>query len=124
MPPAAPPYRPRTLDSLLEDRLGSSGAVVIEGAKGTGKTETARQRAASVAYLDTDLQLRQLLTIDPSLVLEGARPRLLDEWQVAPELWNYVRRAVDEARQPGQFILTGSATPTDDHTRHSGAGRF
>lgn|SRR5690554_164577 len=117
-------YLPRIIDSELLSRMRSSGAVVIEGAKGTGKTATASQVAASSAYLDTDVQLRRLLEIDPALVLDGARPRLLDEWQVAPELWNYVRRAVDEAGAPGQFVLTGSAVPVDDRTRHSGAGRF
>lgn len=117
-------YQPRLLDDRLRARLLSSGAVVIEGAKGTGKTATAGQVAKSSAYLDTDMQLRRLLEIDPALVLEGARPRLLDEWQVAPELWNYVRRAVDDDGRPGQFILTGSAAPVDDRTRHSGAGRF
>ncbi len=117
-------YKPRILDSALRSRMQSSGAVVIEGAKGTGKTVTASQVTASAAYLDTDTQLRRLLEVDPTLVLEGPRPRLLDEWQVAPELWNYVRRAVDEADSPGQFVLTGSAVPIDDRTRHSGAGRF
>ncbi|HRP48199.1 MAG TPA: DUF4143 domain-containing protein [Trueperaceae bacterium] len=117
-------YQPRILDARLRSRLQSSGAVVIEGAKGTGKTATASQVVNSSAYLDTDVQLRRLLDVDPALVLEGTRPRLLDEWQVAPELWNYVRRAVDEAGAPGQFVLTGSAVPLDDRTRHSGAGRF
>lgn len=117
-------YRPRLLDNALTSRLGAAGAVVIEGARGTGKTATAMQKAASFAFLDTDIDLGRLVDIDPTLVLEGHRPRLLDEWQVAPQLWNYVRRAVDEARSPGQFILTGSAVPIDDATRHSGAGRF
>src|SRR5690606_25269649 len=117
-------YQPRILDQTLTSRLAAAGAVVVEGARGTGKTATAMQRAASFALLDTDIDLRRLVDIDPKLVLEGARPRLLDEWQVAPQLWNYVRRAVDDARLPGQFILTGSAVPADDSTRHSGAGRF
>ena len=117
-------YQPRILDQALTSRLAAAGAVVVEGARGTGKTATAMQRAASFALLDTDIDLRRLVDIDPKLVLEGARPRLLDEWQVAPQLWNYVRRAVDDARLPGQFILTGSAVPADDSTRHSGAGRF
>lgn len=124
MPGTQGSYQPRILDDRLRSRLRSTGAVVIEGAKGTGKTATAIQVAKSHAYLDTDIRLRGLLEIDPALVLEGARPRLLDEWQVAPELWNYVRRAVDEAGDPGQFVLTGSAVPVDDRTRHSGAGRF
>ena len=119
-----PGYHPRILDRELVLRLESVGAVVIEGAKGTGKTESARQVANSAAFLDTDSQVRHLLEIEPALVLEGARPRLIDEWQLAPELWNHVRRAVDDSKVPGQFILTGSATPVDDRTRHSGAGRF
>ena len=63
------------------------------------------------------------MAVEPRLVLEGARPRLLDEWQVAPELWNQVRRAVDASEQPGQFLLTGSAVPAEDVSRHTGAGR-
>ncbi len=117
-------YRPRILDRALTSRLGALGAVVIEGARGTGKTATAMQRAASFALLDTDSDLRSLVDIEPGLLLEGDRPRLIDEWQVAPQLWNYVRHAVDDARDPGQFILTGSAVPVYDRTRHSGAGRF
>lgn len=117
-------YIPRLIDAQLQKRLGSAGAVVLEGAKGTGKTETARQLAQSAAYLDTDEHIRQLLEVDPKLVLAGEKPRLLDEWQVAPQLWNYVRRAVDDSHQYGEFILTGSAQPLDNQTRHSGAGRF
>lgn len=119
-----PGYQSRILDRELALRLESVGAIVIEGAKGTGKTESARQVARSAVFLDTDSQVRHLLEIDPAVVLEGARPRLIDEWQLAPELWNHVRRAVDDSKVPGQFILTGSATPADDSTRHSGAGRF
>ncbi|MGI8947803.1 MAG: ATP-binding protein [Ornithinimicrobium sp.] len=111
------------LDGELAARLESSGAVLIEGPKACGKTETARQAAASMVYLDTDVGARQTLAIDPSLVLAGAAPRLLDEWQSESALWNHVRRAVDERRRPGQFILTGSAVPADDQTRHTGAAR-
>lgn len=71
-----------------------------------------------------DGELRELLGSAGAVVLEGARPRLLDEWQVAPELWNQVRRAVDASEQPGQFLLTGSAVPAEDVSRHTGAGRF
>ncbi|MCP9943020.1 ATP-binding protein [Cyanobium sp. ATX 6E8] len=85
---------------------------------------TASQQAASSVLLDIDQAARQVLAVEPRLVLEGARPRLLDEWQVAPELWNQVRRAVDASDQPGQFLLTGSAVPADDASRHTGAGRF
>ncbi|MCF8133674.1 MAG: DUF4143 domain-containing protein, partial [Synechococcus sp. Tobar2m-G35] len=85
---------------------------------------TASQQSASRVLLDIDQAARQALAVEPALVLEGARPRLLDEWQVAPALWNEVRRAVDDADQPGQFLLTGSAVPADDANRHTGAGRF
>lgn len=117
-------YRPRIADDELRDRLGAAGAVVIEGARACGKTETARQIAASEALLDVDETARAAATIDPALLLEGPTPRLIDEWQLEPAIWNHVRRAVDDRREPGQFILTGSATPANDATRHSGAGRF
>ena len=100
------------------------GAVVIEGPKACGKTATARQIAASEVLLDVDANARQAVAVDPTLVLEGATPRLLDEWQVEPDIWNHVRRAVDDRSDPGQFILTGSAVPADDITRHTGAGRI
>ena len=117
-------YRPRVVDAELQGRLAASGAVVIEGAKACGKTATATRVAASQVMLDVDARARQALAVDPSLVLDGERPRLLDEWQVEPSLWNHVRRAVDAADVPGQFVLTGSAVPPDDADRHSGAGRF
>lgn len=117
-------YRKRFVDGILAERLQSSGAVLIEGTKGCGKTETATQLAGSIAHLDTDEQMRIRMEIDPKSVLVGAIPRLLDEWQEYPQLWNYVRREVDERRSKGQFILTGSATPDDKAKRHSGAGRF
>lgn len=117
-------YRARLVDQEVGAALAALGAVIVEGPKACGKTETSRQHAASEVLLDVDVEARQAAEIDPRLVLSGARPRLVDEWQVVPGVWNAVRRAVDDARQPGQFLLTGSATPTDDITRHSGAGRF
>lgn len=117
-------YQPRIVDAELVERLASAGAVLIEGAKASGKTETARQHANSVVFLDTDLDARAVLSLDPALVLDGPTPRLIDEWQVEPSVWNHVRRRVDDRGQPGQFILTGSAMPADDITRHTGAGRF
>lgn len=122
--PTPPAYRPRVVDQELDERLRSRGAVVIEGPKACGKTATAMQRAASVVRLDVDAGARRAVEIDPQLVLEGPTPRLLDEWQTMPVLWNHVRRAVDDRAVPGQFILTGSATPADDITRHTGAGRL
>ena len=117
-------YLPRLADRLLDDQLSAMGAVLIEGVKGCGKTATARQRAASEVLLDTDPEAERRATLDPRLLLDGDTPRLLDEWQRTPRVWDAVRRAVDDRGLRGQFILTGSATPTDDVQRHSGAGRF
>ncbi len=117
-------YTPRIVDHELAERLAATGAVVVEGPKACGKTATARQVAASEALLDVDANARAAIAVDPSLVLDGATPRLIDEWQVEPAIWNHVRRAVDDRGAPGQFILTGSAVPADDVTRHTGAGRL
>lgn len=118
-------YRPRVVDALLADRLASAGAVLIEGPKACGKTFTAEQQAVSKVYLDIDEPARAALAVDPVLVLSGAPPQLVDEWQLdATRVWNYVRAEVDRRQGTGQFILTGSATPTADARRHSGAGRF
>ena len=117
-------YYKRFADKVLAERLHSSGAVLIEGAKGCGKTETASQMAAEVVHFDTDEQVRIKMSIDPAGVLKGSVPLLLDEWQEHPQIWNYVRREVDERKKKGQFILTGSATPDDEARRHSGVGRF
>ncbi len=97
---------------------------MIEGPKACGKTATARQIAASEVLLDVDPNARRAITVDPTLVLGGPVPRLIDEWQVEPEIWNHIRRAVDDRGAAGQFILTGSAVPADDVTRHTGAGRI
>lgn len=126
-PPDAP-YLPRVADRLLDEHMGVMGAVLIEGVKGCGKTETARQRAASEVLLDVEPEAARRAALDPRLILDGPTPRLLDEWQRVRPIWDSVRRAVDARRRPGQFILTGSATPDDsdddDDVRHSGAGRF
>jgi uncharacterized protein len=97
---------------------------VIEGPKACGKTATARQIAASEVLLDVDANARRAIAVDPALVLDGPAPRLIDEWQIAPVIWNHVRRAIDDRSDTGQFILTGSAVPPDDTTRHTGAGRI
>jgi predicted AAA+ superfamily ATPase len=97
---------------------------VIEGPRACGKTATARQIAASEVLLDIDANARQAIAVDPALVLDGPTPRLIDEWQIEPAIWNHVRRAIDDRPNPGQFILTGSAVPPDDITRHTGAGRI
>jgi uncharacterized protein len=117
-------YVPRIVDAELRDRLKANGAVVIEGPKACGKTETARQQAASEVLLDVDPAAQRAAEIDPGLVLDGETPRLIDEWQIVPAVWNHVRREVDSRGRPGQFLLTGSATPADDQTRHTGGLRF
>ena len=117
-------YRRRVVDSELAERLNATGAVVIEGPRACGKTTTAREIAASEARLDVDDVARRLATLEPARVLIGDVPRLIDEWQLEPAVWNHVRRAVDDRGLPGQFILTGSASPADDATRHTGAGRL
>jgi predicted AAA+ superfamily ATPase len=117
-------YKSRVVDAELADGLSSAGVVVIEGPKACGKTETARQVMGSEVSLDIDIKAQQVLAEDPSLVLIGKTPRLLDEWQVEPKLWNFVRHEVDARGLPGQFILTGSTVPIDDAQRHTGADRF
>lgn len=117
-------YSPRIADAELLSRLQAAGAVLIEGPKACGKTETARQVAQSEVLLDVDEDARAAAAVSPGLVLQGDTPRLIDEWQIEPAIWNHVRRAVDERKKPGQFILAGSAVPADDATRHTGAGRI
>ena len=117
-------YQPRIVDSELAERLQANGAVVVEGPRAVGKTTTAQRIAASEVRLDVDPVARRLAGIEPARILVGDVPRLIDEWQLEPAIWNHVRRAVDDRRLPGQFILTGSAVPADDATRHTGAGRL
>ena len=97
--------------------------VVLEGARGCGKTWTGLHHARSQVRLDEDVELREAARLMPARTLEGDRPRLVDEWQLAPELWNSARHVSDARQGSGLFILTGSAHPADDETRHSGAGR-
>jgi predicted AAA+ superfamily ATPase len=117
-------YISRIADSVLCKGLKSSGAVLIEGAKACGKTETATQIAKSAVRFDTDPDVAIKMDIDPSLILQGNTPRLLDEWQLYPKIWDFIRREVDTRKNKGQFVLTGSATSDDNARRHSGAGRF
>lgn len=116
-------YIPRIADSELADRLEVAGAVLVEGPRACGKTELSRQKAASEALLDVDENIREAASLDPRLILAGETPRLIDEWQIEPLIWNHVRREVDLRADRGQFILTGSSVPPDDITRHTGAGR-
>ncbi len=122
-PLVMPGYRPRSVDAIVEGSLQRRGAVLIEGCRGCGKTWTARSFARSEARLDDEATLL-LAEADPGAVMVGAAPRLLDEWQNAPGLWNRVRRECDDRAVPGQFLLTGSAAPQDDITRHTGVGRI
>ena len=117
-------YLPRIVDAELTDLLEAAGAVLVEGPRATGKTATAARAAASEVLLDVDDNARRMIGADPSAVLIGDTPRLIDEWQLEPVLWNHVRREIDRRAAPGQFILTGSAVPADDVARHTGAGRF
>ena len=117
-------YARRVADQELKQCLAAAGAVLIEGPRACGKTVTAHRMAASEVFLDVDRAAQNMIAVNPALVLEGETPRLIDEWQTAPVIWNHVRRAVDARPGKGHFILTGSAVPPDDITRHTGAGRI
>lgn len=117
-------YYPRICDEVLSRKMHLTGATLVVGPKWCGKTETALQAAASVIYIQSDPQYKETGKIMPSLLLEGETPRLIDEWQEVPELWNAVRHTVDQRKKQGQFILTGSATPRDEVMAHSGIGRI
>lgn len=120
-------YLPRLCDLELKNALESAGAVLIEGAKWCGKTSTGEHAAKSVLYMqDPDVRASNLALADtkPSLLLQGATPRLIDEWQVAPVLWDAVRYEVDRRGEMGSFILTGSAVPRDHAVMHTGTGRI
>lgn len=119
---ALSPYQPRIVDGELDELIGVLPAIAIEGPKGVGKTRTALPRAATVRRLDDPAEL-SVAEADPSLLLEGERPVLIDEWQRLPQVWDLVRRAVDDGAPPGSFLLTGSAVPEPPPT-HSGAGRI
>lgn len=116
-------YRPRTLDLELDELLPYACAIAIDGAKGVGKTATARRRATSTWFLDDPSQ-REVVAADFSLAAAPKGTLLIDEWQHLPQVWDSVRRRVDEGASAGQFILTGSATPKDAAGTHSGAGRI
>lgn len=121
-------YKYRILDKVLAKRLKSIGAVLIEGPKWCGKTTTSEKLAQSVIYMSDPANKNQYLEmaeINPQRLLEGATPRLIDEWQLAPKLWDAVRYEVDHRDELGQFILTGSSvSPSDKEIYHTGTGRF
>lgn len=117
-------YKNRISDEELNRKLSASGAVLIRGAKACGKTESAKQLANSVLHLDRDEQAQLLFDTAPKRLLLGDTPRLIDEWQVIPKLWDHIRHEVDDRKKNAQFILTGSAHPEESAKMHSGAGRF
>lgn len=120
-------YIKRIVDEEIKHKLSVMGAVLIKGPKWCGKTTTAKQIAKSILEMqnpDNQDNYVELANTKPSLLLEGDKPRLIDEWQLAPKLWNAVRYSVDTLNLTNQYILTGSATPIDNSTLHSGVGRF
>lgn len=117
-------YLPRLADGELERALRRQGGVLIQGPKGCGKTETAKRQAMSSLNVETDPAVLLAMETDPRLLLEGETPRLIDEWQIEPRLWDFARHAIDDRQAKGQFIFTGSTDPGASATRHSGAGRF
>ena len=121
-------YRNRVVDAILREKLEGKGAVLIEGPKWCGKTTTAEQVARSVLYMDDPQSIEQnisMASLNPRRLLTGDTPRLIDEWQIAPKLWDAIRFEVDHRDDLGQFVLTGSAVPPDTREiTHSGTGRF
>lgn len=121
-------YRQRVVDRVLKRKLEGKGAILIEGAKWCGKTSTGEHAASSVLYMSDPKEVEQnlrLAAINPEVLLRGARPRLIDEWQLAPKLWDAIRFAADHEGELGLFIMTGSAVPVDmSEVRHSGTGRI
>lgn len=121
-------YRPRIIDSLLHQQLSAVGGVLIEGPKQCGKTTTAEEASNSQIYMSDPTNQKRNLSLaklNPNLLLRGATPRLVDEWQIAPELWDTARFEIDHRKEVGQFIFTGSAVPADrSKIFHSGTGRF
>ena len=123
-------YKPRIADLILQKKLRSSGAVLVEGPKWCGKTTTSEQHANSINYISDPMNLnRNLILAEMNInsLLEGKKPKLLDEWQIIPQLWDAVRFAVDHSKGIGQFIMTGSSVPPDDNQQkihHTGTGRI
>ena len=117
-------YIARISDEELKRKLNASGALLIRGMKACGKTQSAKQLAASIISFDRDEQVPLLMESAPERLLHGDTPRLIDEWQEYPKIWNYVRHEVDQRNKTAQFILTGSSNPEESVKMHSGAGRF
>jgi predicted AAA+ superfamily ATPase len=117
-------YKERLTDKELIRKLDSAGALLIRGMKACGKTESAKQFSKSILKMDQNAQVPLLMETAPERLLVGETPRLIDEWQEYPKIWNYVRHEVDNRKETAQFILTGSANPEESIKMHSGAGRF
>ncbi|WPJ93706.1 ATP-binding protein [Corynebacterium sp. UMB2355A] len=117
-------YIARIADAQLEAALQRQGGVLIQGPKGCGKTETASRQAGSILNVETDPSVPLAMATDPRWLLDGEAPRLVDEWQLHPRLWDFARHEIDRRKAKGQFIFTGSTAPGVNATRHSGAGRF
>ena len=107
-------YIKRIVEADLSEKLSASGAVLVKGPKSCGKTETSKQFAKSILEMDRDNQVPIIMATNPGLLLVGDTPRLIDEWQEKPEIWNYVRHEIDDRKAKGQFILTGSSNPNDN----------
>ncbi|MCO5259142.1 MAG: AAA family ATPase [Crocinitomicaceae bacterium] len=117
-------YLYRIAESEINETLLAMGAVLIQGARAVGKSTIAKHLAKSDISLDASVSLIELAKISPEIILDGQTPRFIDEWQLAPSIWNAVRHEIDSRQAVAQFILAGSATPADDFTRHTGAGRI
>jgi predicted AAA+ superfamily ATPase len=117
-------YKIRLHERVIKKKLQVNGGVIVEGPRFVGKSTTCLQLSNSSVRLDKNPKLLQTAEVAPETLLIGETPRLIDEWQLAPQLWNLVRHEIDDRHKKGQFILTGSATPDDEVTRHSGAGRI
>ncbi len=120
-------YMPRIVDSIIENKLEYMGAIVIEGPKWCGKSTTARQFCNSLVELqdpDKKIQYDNISNTKPSLFLEGEKPRLFDEWQMYPVIWDSIRMNIDHSGLKGQYILTGSARPVENEVMHTGTGRI
>jgi len=120
-------YYPRIIDRTIAEKLQYTGAIFIRGPKWCGKSTSARQIAKSQVLLgdaSDSTNYLELAKMAPSIILKGTTPRLIDEWQLAPQLWNTIKTEIDRRNLPNQFILTGSATPVDDDSHHPGTGRI
>lgn len=117
-------YRARVVEKVLTDRLNALGGVLLQGARGCGKTSTGMQLSSSYISLDSNPELVATAEAAPEFILQGETPRFIDEWQLAPNIWNVMRHRIDRTQEKGQFLISGSAVPADDITRHSGIGRI